>query len=247
MQRLRRALLLALGLAALLPAGARALTLADLETQIRRNVRDTATSGNRYSDAILDDWINEAQREVVNLTWCVETSTSYALTVGTTYYALPSNFIAAKLVTFTDTSGLTTRLDEFSFRKVYQDEANFEAASSGTPDHYFTRYPGNSNDALEIAYVPVPVTSSTGTVKVWYAYFPSDMASDSDVPFDGFNHLKPYHYVIVAQVTAKIKAIQGKFDESQFYLKEYERYVQTMSARFGAAPNYTPSVQAAPR
>ncbi len=244
--RIRTTLLAALA-AAFVAAPAAALTLSEIETQIRRNVRDTAASGNRYTDAILDAWINEAQREVVNLTWCVETSTSYVLAAATTYYALPTDFIAAKLVTFKDARQQVIELDEYSFRKVYQEEADFELSSAGAPDHYFIRYPGDSDDNLEISYVPVPTTQSTGTVKVWYVYAPADLSSDADVPFDGFNHLKPYHYALVAHVTAKIKAIESKYEEAAFYLKEWERYVNTMSARFGASPNYRPSVQAAPR
>lgn len=244
---MKKLLLLSLLFLAGWAAPARALTLADIRTQIRRNVRQTASDGGRYTDAMINDWINEGQREIVNLTWCVEMSTSYVLSAGTTYYSLPTNFLGAKLVTFTDRHGLTIEMDESSFHKIYQQESDFEASSTGPPDHYFIRHPGTAGTTLQIAYIPVPTTTSTGTVKMWYAYFPADLSADSSVPFDGFNHLKPYHYALVAHVTAKIKAIEGKYDEAGFYLKELERYVTTMEARFGASPNYSPSVQGAPK
>lgn len=234
-----------------LPAVGHSLTLAQLETQIRRAVHDTSSDSNlqAYSDTALDGWINDAQREITNLTWCVQKSTSYVLSAGTTYYALPSDFIAVVngKALFEDNGGQQYQLQEFSEPRIYQTEPDFENTSSGSPSHYFLRYPGDSDDNMEIAYLPIPTTTSTGTVTLWYYYQPADLSSDSDVAFDGFNHLLPYHYAIVDHVVARIKALEQQGDQAQYWLKEFERVVTTMLDRLGRAPNRGSSAQGAVR
>ncbi len=237
-----------LGLSAL----GHSMDLATIETQIRRAVHDNNTTASlqAYPDATLLTWINDAQREIVNLTWCVETSTSYVLTAQTTFYSLPTNFIALRsgaAVTFTDNANQTYQLQELSQQKIYETEPDFEHTSIGPPSHYFTRFPGTSADAMQIAYLPVPTTTSTGTVKVWYYYMPADLASASDLPFDGFNHLVAYHWAIVDHVTAKIKALESKPDEAALYMNEFTRIVTTMTDRLGRAPNASPHAQGAVR
>jgi hypothetical protein len=222
-----------------------ALTLSDIETQIRRNVRDTATSGNRYSDAILDDWINEAQREIVNMTWCVNASTSISLVAATTYYSLPDNFITPYLVLFTETGEDTVQMKERLEGSLYDDNPSFEDTSSGSPTEYFLRQSLSGGDNLQVGFVQVPTSSSTGTVRIDYFAYPDDMSSDSDVPFGGLLHLKTYHYTLVNHVTAKIKALEGKTGEADFYRQEFERGISIMDQRLKEAPNYRPGVRAA--
>ena len=236
-------------LASFLLAGclSHALTLSDIQTAVRRNMRDTATDSTlqRYSDAILLDYINEEQKQLVNLTWCVEASTSYVLVAGTVYYDLPTDWLAISYVTFTDTSNNVVWLEEWSERKMYQQDASFEANSTGEPVKYFTRSP--TTTAPQIAYVPIPTSASTGTVTVAYISQATDLASASDVPFNGFTSLYPYHYSIVHGVTARLKAVEGLTDEAKYYSDQLGIYVATMKEKYKNRPNYSPSLQAAPR
>ena len=222
-----------------------ALTLSDIETQIRRNVRDTAASGNRYSDAILDDWINEAQREIVNMTWSVSASTNIALVAGTTYYSIPDDFITPYLVLFTETGEDTIQMKERLEGSLYDDNPSFENTSSGSPTEYFLRQSLSGGNNLQIGFIQVPTSSSTGTVRVDYFAYADDLSSDSDVPFGGLLHLKPYHYSLVNHVTAKIKALEGKTNEADFYRQEFEKGISIMDQRLKEAPNYRPGVRAA--
>lgn len=222
-----------------------ALTLSDIETQIRRNVRDTAASGNRYSDSILDDWINEAQREIVNMTWCVNASTSVSLVASTTYYSLPDDFITPYLVLFTETGEDTIQMKERLEGSLYDDNPSFEDTSSGSPTEYFLRQSLSGGNNIQVGFVQVPTSSSTGTVRIDYYAYPADLSSDSDVPFGGLLHLKPYHYALVNHVTAKIKALEAKTAEADFYRLEFERGISIMDQRLKEAPNYRPGVRAA--
>jgi hypothetical protein len=225
------------------------LTLSDIETQVRYNARDTSSSASlqRYSDTVLDGFINEVQREVVNLTWCVEASTSYTLTAATTYYDLPTDLISIRLVTFTDANGMTVTLDENSEKKVFEDEPDYESSSTGQPSEYMVRLSTTGDNPLEIAYIPIPTSSSTGTVRVYYYCQVTDLSSNSDVPFNGFNHLYPYHYAIVAGATERIKMIEGRTDEAAVYTAVYQRYLTTMKDRLNRSSNYSPSFKGAPK
>lgn len=226
-------------------SGARALTLADIETQVRRNVRDTATTGNRYTDAILLDWINDAQRDVVSLTWSVKKSTAVTLVAGTTFYSLPNDFLAADMVMFTRTGTSTIQLKEVLQGSYVDDYPDFERTGKGVPTNYFVRQSTSGANALEVAYLPVPTSSSTGTVRMDYFCYPDDMANDSDIPFNGALHLVPYHKILVDMVTARIKVIEGRVDEANFYQAAADRGLAVMSERVNHVPNYRPSIRGA--
>lgn len=242
MNKITRLILAGLALLAL-AGGAKALTLAEIETQVRRNVRDTASSSSlqRYSDSILDGFINEVQKDISNQTWAVEASTSYALTAQTTFYDLPNAFVAAKRATFT--FGPTIRLTGVTEQSVLDSNPDFERSSKGTPVQYFIRQSKTAGDtAMEIAYLPVPQSSSsTGTVRVDYVVQPTDMDDDADVPFNGLRHLYPHHMAIVWGTTLRIKLLEGKTDEAELYSQLYDRSIQILRDSVGKLPDYRPS------
>lgn len=224
-----------------------ALTLGEIETEVRRNVRDTqATVGlERYPDTILDVWINETQKDVNNKTWAVDNSTTVALLANTTYYVLPDNFLAATQVLYTNSAGLTVDMPELSARNVYQAQPDYERSSKGTPGTYFIR--GQLSGAYqEIAFLPIPTTSG-GTVQIQYQSQPADLAVDADVPFDGIKRLYPYHYTLVWGTTMRIKLIEGRGDEAKIYADLYNADIATMKEKLGLKPNYNPSLRGAPR
>ena len=83
------------------------LTLSQIRTEIRRNLRDNVSARQRYTDDTLLDYINQAQRDIVNETWLSMRTTSYVLTANTTYYDLPTDMIVISQVYFKDKSGST--------------------------------------------------------------------------------------------------------------------------------------------
>ncbi len=236
-------LVLALGL----PALGQALTLSEIRTDIRRNVRDTDATSRRFSDTLLNTLINEVQRDVNNQTWVVEASTSYVLTAGTTFYSLPSDFIAAKRAIFTLNSGSKIQLREDSEKGVVDGSPDFERSSAGAPIRYFVRQSKSGGTALQISYLPVPTSASTGTIRVDYVVQPTDLSSDSDVPFEGQLHLLPYHQALSYGVTMRIKLWKGEVEEAQAYAQLYDRMIQAMVGGTGRMPNFRPSFSGASR
>ena len=233
---------LILGIVLIFSANASALSLSDIRTLIRRNMRDTAsdTARRRYSDAVLLEYVNEAQREVLNLTWLTEATTTYGLTSGTTYYDLPNNYLGIKIVEYANSSGQNIELKESSFRKVFQTNPDWDKSTS-QPTDYFTQQTDDAN--FQIAYVGIPPAASTGTVTIRYLNIPADLSGDSDVPFDSKRHLYPYHYSLVYHASARLKLVEGKTDEATVYLQLFNISIGITQDRLGQSPNLFPKVR----
>lgn len=229
--------------------GVYALTLSQLRTEIRRNIRDTGSTSadQRYSDSVLLSYINEAQREIVNVTWLLEKTTEYALSSRTTYYALPNDTINVIQVKFTNPGNAryVIDLDETSKSKLKSEMPNWEMIG-GSPVQYLVDQGTFSSIAsaipLRISYIPIPTNLSTGTVKLWYYNQPTDLASDSDIPFDGKQHLVPYHMTIAYYVAMRLKAIEGRGDESVLYMNLYSSALKLIQRAIGSMPNYSPGM-----
>lgn len=230
---------------------AKALTLSDIETQARRHVDDTATSASlqKYGDTIIDALANEAQRDIVNQTLCIQTSTGYALTAGVTYYALPSDFIATKNVIFQDRTNNVYVLKQVLPRSYLGLNPNYEKSSSGgqSPTNYQIRDSTTGANTQEISYIPVPTTSSTGTVRVDYYVRATDLASDSDVPFDGNYNLYQFHDLIVYYVASRLFLMEGNTNGGAVYSQLYQAGLALMKEKFGVNPDYTPGAAGATR
>ncbi len=233
-------------LAALLylsPVVGYSLTLAEIETQVRYNVHDTGEVGRQiYTDAVLDTIINEVQREINSMTWAVEASSSITTVASTAFYALPTNLIAPVRVTYTDSASVITSLMEESERSVIENMPDFQRNSVGKPTRYFIRQKKTSGATqLEAGLIPLPNSSSTGTLTMDYVVQTTDLSSDSDIPFNGLRYLYPYHMTIVYGVTLRLKLIESKADEAEAYASLFDRNVQVMKDNIGRMPNFHPS------
>lgn len=224
-----------------------AQTLGQLKTDIRRNMRDTSAISDeqRYSDALLTDFINEAQREIVNAARLSEKATSYILSPRTTYYTLPNDMIAIHHVDFRNAGGQVLNLTEIPWRTLYQNNANWDRTTGSAPTQYSvsqtTTSATSSTSTLRISYIPVPTQTSTGTVTIWYFNQVDDLRVDSDIPFNSKANLYPFHQTISYYVTMRLKLIEGRLEEVQFYSTLYSNSLQILNSRNNDMPNYNPS------
>ncbi len=226
-----------------LVTGAQALTLSEMRTQIRRNIRDTSTDTTvqAFSDATILSYVNEGQKEMNLLVWSVIGSTTITLATNTTYYSLPDNLLAVNQVSYSRTSPAgTVELKEVSERSLQQSNPDFERQTAGPPVNYFTRQSLTGGNAILLGLVPAPSSSAAGTLMVQYISQPADLSGDSDVPFDGLLHLAPYHNLIVYYVSSKLTMIRGRTDESTAYATLYGAGLQLMTQKVGQRPNYNP-------
>ena len=233
-------------------ADCHALTLSDIRTEIRTEINDNPTDTGRrtYTDAVLLKYINEAQKEIVNLTWLCERATSYALTGQTTYYALPTDLIAVHQVYFRDSAGSLTELDEKSQKGLYDTLPDWEK-DSGQPLYYWVS--SSSNPASQasapsfISYIPILPRTSTGTATVWYYNQPADLSSDSHTPFENRRNLYSYHLALAYHSISRIKQLEGRREESQDYNARYEKAILILKDRLGRMPNYFGGLGVAPK
>lgn len=219
----KRIFILLFGLS--LSAGAaQALTLSGIETQIRRNVRDTSsdTSLQRYSDAYIDALINEGQRDVINNTWAISKSSSISLVSGTTYYLLPTTLIQISRVTAD-----SANLPEIDLTQLDFESNNTDWANSGTPKYFFL----DRSTVTAIGVYPYP--SASGTLKVTYFSHATDLSSDTDEPFNALDNLAGYHDLLVYYVSARIEVIEGRADLAKYYEDIYLSRLQVMNTNVG--------------
>jgi hypothetical protein len=211
-----------------------ALNLGEIRTEVRLHIKDSNTSRQNYTDAQLNSMINQAHRDVCNISWVIKKSDDFELSVNTTHYALPTDLIQITRVTFRD-EALTEKsiagLDgEF-------EESDWET-SSGYPEDYY------QNPVLPgyISFYPWPATSSsTGTVKVQYIAKANTLSSDSDTPFNGDDRFQDYSDILIWYPVYEIYAIEGRTDKAQYYLNAYESRLTFMMDKLGQRPNFMPS------
>lgn len=227
----RRAFLLAV-LAVLATAGpAFSLTLSELRTDIRLRIKDSNSTRQRFTDSQINSLINDAQRDIVNATWCNYNNTDITLVSGTTYYSLPGDLIAIVRVTRE-----RKVLKETSLNQKDAEASGWEM-SGGVPSAYF-QDPAQTD---MIGFAPWPSgTSSTGTVRIIYVAQPTDLSSDSTSPFNNETRFEPYHDLITMYAAYRVFLIEGDINKAQFYRQEYESRLQMMRDRVGSKPNYIP-------
>lgn len=221
------------------------LNLLDAKAEVRRFIKDTATSASlqRYSEDDLNGLFNEAIRDVVTATWCLESSTEQLLSVGTTYYPLISDLINIKMVKFRDSTGRTRELTERSYKALRQNNPDYERIS-GPPMEYIIRASTSTSYYSQIAFLPIATTSSTGTVIIDYYKQATDITADSAILLDGDYNLIPYHKAVVYDVVSKIKLIEGDISGAAAFSALYEETIKNMNSRLGERPNFNPGLSA---
>lgn len=231
---MRKKLLLA-GLLCLLWGNfAHALTLSEIRTEVRVHIKDSNTSRQNYTNTQLDNIINQAHRDVVNLSWVIKKSASLELVSGTTHYAVPTDFIQVARVTFRDRN-----IEEKSLPGLDGDFADSDwETAGGYPQYYY------QNPTLPgyLSFYPFPNSStSTGTIKMNYFAKANTLSSDSDEPFNGDDRYQDYSDVLIWYSVYQLYAIDGRADKAQYYLSAYESRLALMIDKLGQKPNFWPS------
>jgi hypothetical protein len=221
-------------------ANVHALTLTELRIQIRRNVGDTPATQDlrKYGDTALTAYLNEAQRVVVNLTWPMEDRQIFALTSQTTFYSLPTNYLATKDVLYKRSGQPNVELKAKAEHSLIDENANWQL-TAGTPANYLIVQSTTVN-VYQMAIYPVPTSTSTGTVTHIFTKYPADLSSGADKPFDRKDFYTPYHDLLAHYVTSKLMAAEGRAVESQIYLQLFSDGVNAMKSRIGQPANYKP-------
>lgn len=225
-------------LLASLIAPVRSETTAQLISGARLLALDAASSTRqRFSDADILKFLNQGQREALTVTRCLRQSTSFQLVTGTTYYSLPSNYLAMERLTVG-----TKYLQEMSPAGLDGRSRAWEAAS-GYPTYYFV----NFASPTVVGFAPWPAQSTdTDTVKMEFDVQATDLAVGTDVPFNGVATMFDYHHALAYFAAAMMSAIEGQPQRQQLYQGVYAAVVAAMAKRCLDRPNYLPSGTGSP-
>lgn len=231
MRRFWSALVLVLAL----PWPGRALTLSQLEAQTRILLRDTASDTNfqRFSTAQIDNFLNEAQRQMQNDAWLYQGAFMMNLTSGTIEYSLPTDYIATVRVTIASMS-----ITQVSFQGLDQNSTNWTLATS-TPTSYFIDS-FVSGSASKIGFYPNPKFTSTNSVFVQYVRQVPTLVSGSDVPFNGNSELLPYHDALADFAAGRGWQLLGRPDLSTWLMTMYSSRAAQARANLNKQPNWQP-------
>ncbi len=220
--------LVILGILAAAPA--KAITLSTLRADCRSLVKDSGATRNRFSDAQLLRFLNEGQKDLVQYAKPIRVAYSFELVSGTTFYAMPSDFLTVIRLTRS-----YQVLQEMSIQAL--DKQIQWQTVGGLPLNYYVNHSNRTN----IGFYPFPnTTNSTGTIRMEYSAQATDMASDSDQPFNSIVELQPYGYYIALWCGYRASMIDQQNATAQAYYAEYRRGSDMLAADAFSRPNYRP-------
>lgn len=232
MKKLKLFLLL---FALLAPHKAHALAFSDIRTEVRVRVKDANSTRQRYTDAKINALINEAQRDVINNTWAIRTSTSISLVAGTTYYTLPTDIIQIERVTLD-----RKNISETTLIKLDGENDNGAWADVHAKPRQYFQDPAQLG---RIGVYPFPlVTADLGTLKIIYFSQAPTLSADSDIPFNSESRFATFHDLLIFYPAYRIYLIEGEMDKAAAYRSEYESRLLIMNERIGSKPNYVPGL-----
>ena len=223
------------------------LTRDDLETEIRRLVADTNTdtTKQRWSSGTIVSRIEMAQLDMVSRTRCMEDVAYIDTSFNLEKYPLPSNLLVIKRVAYTtESSSSTVLFSTSSYKKIERytilgldnDSTYWESLGVGLPTKYYIL--GSS-----ICLVPRPSYSYSGSkrLKIVYIPRPESLDDNSDVPFNNYYYLYPYHTIITYYVAMLCFLDERDFNLAMQYRDLYFRSLDLMVKELNSNPDWQPS------
>lgn len=221
-------------------AWATTLTASDILTRARIYLRDQGTSSNRqqFTDATLLQFLSDGQREANAQNWLLTSSYTVTLTLGTTAYAMPSDFMATLRVWYQAVGvGGYIKLSETSFDQMDAQASGWTSAT-GIPTRY---YQDRSSQTVLMAFWPAPsVSNSTGTAIIYYVQQSADITSSTAQPFNGKLVLQPYASALAYYVTYRGFMSMEETELATAYLQYWINFLQIMRQGTTKMPDFSP-------
>lgn len=214
-----------------------ALPLSSIRSAVRSRLRDTAAdvSYQRYSDATIDEFINEGQRDFVSKTLLMSGTTVFGLTSGTIEYDLPADYLSSIRVTIS-----SRVLEQVSIGGLDSNSSDWTIATS-TPTRYYVT-PHSSATSYRIGFIAKPSVTTTGSVRMFYYQQATDLSSDTDVPFGGRYQYVPYHPALIDYASAIGWLVQGRMDLAKPFFDLYGGQIEIAKRNLGFMPDFNPAM-----
>lgn len=154
------------------------MNLGEIKTRVKRQFGDE--SGVQVTDGDIVRWVNDGQRDIVNQNeGILEEVVTANSVVGQQLYALPTNLLVLRGVTYKSSSDLSY----YQMRGRSMQQFNIEAdgwdgsqwANNRQPQLYSV-WKGS------IRLFPVPDENQVAALKIYYQRMPVDVALDGDIP-----------------------------------------------------------------
>lgn len=215
-----------------------AMTVSDILSRARYFLKDQSASASRqqFTDAVLETYVSDGQREANAYAWLLQQRTSITLVPGTTEYSLPTNFMAMQRVIYKKGSNSWIKLDQTSFNQLDADSSGWMSISSGTPTRYYVYL----TTAPVIGFVPCPNSASTGTVQMDYVITSNDVTTTTETPFNGFAILAPYHSALAYYVVCRAYKQVEEYELAQPFCDEWTQSIATMRSGLLKQPDFNP-------
>lgn len=217
-------------LAVFLAAPAQAITLSTMRTDCRVLIQDTGSTRNRFTDAQLLRFLNEGQKDIVQYAKPLRKPHQFELVAGTTYYAMPSDYLTVVRVTRS-----YQVIPEVSIQNL--DKQQQWQTVAGLPINYYI----NHSSRTLMGFYPFPgTTSSTGTIRMEYTAQATDLSSDADLPFNSISELQHYGYLLSFYCAYRASLIDAQISQAQAYYAEFKRGSDMLASDAFSRPNYRP-------
>lgn len=192
-------------------------SLATLRTQVRRYVLEEDSSNSHFTDAELNDYLNQAVLFLgTQMEWPIKTAQATSVS-GQTLYTLPDDFISLLDVYFDNVKmSILEREDLSSVSTQWQNDPNglptyCYKADNNVIGLYRTPDDDNASKAIQIQYVGVPDT----------------LVTDTDVPdlHSAFQMCLPFYAAFLCDYKL------GNDKKADMHLQNYEQHRKALMSK----------------
>lgn len=226
-------LLLVIGLMLSTAFPSHGMTVADILTRVRVNVKDQSTTSNRqqFTDATLINYLNDGQREANILAWLLQDKATLTLVSGTREYALPGDFLTSDRVIHNN-----IKLEQTSLSQLDANNTGWLSATGATPQKYYLY----RTTFTQIGFYPKPSTPTVTAVFVYYIKQPIELTATTDTPWNGWSSLVPYHSSLTYYVTYRAYRALEENELANFYYQEWVNSIEQMRRGVSSTPDFNP-------
>jgi len=204
-----------------------ALDLAGLTTRIRLNTNRESSGDTATTDATITPLLNFALREIARRHDWRQLFTSKTMTTiaGTERYAFPTDM--NRLLSMTMWNSTTSyTLAERTKTWLNSYDSRQALSSTGVPAVYAV-------DGLYFELVPRP--DAVYTLAVNYIKWPATLVNATDAP-----DVETMDDCLIAYATSQLFAQLERFDQADWWMREFERRFVTARATDNTRPNFMP-------
>lgn len=213
------------------------MNVSQLYAEIGRLLNDP--NNTRWTTDVLLIRMNQAQIVIQNYTRAVKTKETLTPTAGSSEVTVDSDTLNILRVTLTLGTGSVKVIEGITREELDYRYPNWMNLGSGEPDVYWF---DATNAKINLVRAPDSSNATTNGLSVWEVQKPTDLASDSDIPFDSNTPMVPYHMAIAHWVVAQCwmddatpeALAKARFHRSEVLERpgEFEKHIMRIRADF---------------